>query len=90
MSKAINEKATTRLSSTKPRKEIGLQAKRTAYKPISFRLTNDSLQNLREITKQVNELSNGKISDTKVLQALIQLGSGINKKELFEVIKSLM
>lgn len=90
MKKSIKPTASTRLGDKPKGESIGLKPKRTCFNPTSFRLTNDDIQDLRQITKQVNELSRSKISDTKVVQALIQLAKNINPLDLYDAIKILV
>lgn len=91
MKKAIKESASTRLSGkTGKSPQIGLKAQKTAFRPMSFRLTNDDVQDLRGITKEINNLSSGKISDTRVLRALIRIGVGTAIEDLFETIQAMV
>ena len=51
-----------------------------------FRFSHDDIQSLKLITKRVNEESRGTISETKVIKALIELGT---KTESSKIIKAL-
>lgn len=52
----------------------------------TFRFASDDVMNLKEIANRVNAESRRNVSETKVVQALIQLGT---KTETSRIIKSL-
>ena len=64
--------------------------KKTSFYPKSFRLTSDDAKNLNEITKEVNKLSRSKISETKVLQALIQIGTQTSASNILKALKEVL
>lgn len=58
--------------------------------PKSFRLSSEDLSSLKKVVDSVNELSRGKISETKVLQGMIYMCTKIKPVKLMEAIKELM
>ncbi len=57
--------------------------------PRSFLLDEEAINNLQALQNRVNELSPKKISNSKIIRALIQLSSRINNEKLLKTIKQL-
>ena len=90
MTKKINLKATTKLSkfaenksSANDKEAIGIiTTKKTKQYPKAFRFTQDDLENLKKITKEANLVSRRHMGETKVIQALLLLGTKIPAKTI--------
>lgn len=75
--------------------EIGLidedaLSKKTYTQPKSFRLTPDDNASLQQIVKAVNRESRRKISETKVIQALIQIGTKTPPSKLIKALGEIL
>ncbi len=57
--------------------------------PKSFRLTGDDIANLKQITEAVNGVSRSKISETKVIKALLQLGTKLPPEKVLKALKEI-
>ncbi len=98
MSKKIKTNITTKLSKISQShlgpqqdKSIGIiTSKKTILYPKSFRLTSDDVKNLNDIAKEVNKHSRSKISETKVLQSLIQLGTQTSASNILKALKEIL
>lgn len=66
--------------------KVGMTPKSQTLKGVYFRLTRDEISRLIDITRKVNEISQKKISKTKVIQALIQIGSPLGPKKILKSI----
>ena len=64
--------------------------KKSSSHPKSFRLNGDDIANLKQITAQVNAVSRSKVSETKVVQALLQLGTGIAPERIVKALKEIL
>lgn len=71
---------------------LGLTSSDNSIKmhPKSFRLSTEDLSSLKKIVNSVNEISRGKISETKVLQGMIYMCSNIKSEKLLTAIRKLM
>ncbi len=58
--------------------------------PKSFRLSGDDLANLKQVTEAVNGISRSKVSETKIVKALLQLGSKIPPEKVLKALKEIL
>jgi len=65
-------------------------SKKTYTQPKSFRLTPDDNLSLQQIVKAVNRESRRKISETKVIQALIQIGTKTQPSKLIKALGEIL
>lgn len=85
MKKKIN------VSSIRERTEqVGLSIKKSNFKPKAFRLSPDDLANLKTISREVSLISRKRISETKVVQALIYLGVSMDKQLIYKALGNLL
>lgn len=70
--------------------EIGLSVKKSNFKPKAFRLSPDDLSNIKQISREVSLLSRKRISETKVIQALIYLGVSMDKQLIYKALGSIL
>lgn len=72
-----------------PKAKIGIldRKKKNKQFPRAFRLTGEDLQNLKKITKFVNQESKRYVSETKVIQALIYLGLELPPPRIVKAIR---
>ncbi len=73
-----NKKSKDQLNLTKPRKSSTLKA---------FRLYENDLQCLQEITGKMNEASHRHISETAVIRALLVLGTKTSAEKLIKSLR---
>lgn len=73
---------------TKP--EGVVQVQKTSATPKSFRLSGDDIANLKQITQMVNGVSRSKVSETKVVKALLQLGSQLPPEKLLKALREIL
>ncbi len=66
-----------------------VQAKKKIY-PTSFRLNANDIASLKQITAKVNEEVNGKISETSIIKALIQLGINQPTAKIIKAYKDIL
>jgi hypothetical protein len=70
--------------------EADAYSKKTYTQPKSFRLTPDDNASLQQIVKAVNRESRRKISETKVIQALIQIGTKTPPSKLIKALGEIL
>lgn len=58
--------------------------------PKSFRLSGDDVANLKQITEAVNGISRSKVSETKIVKALLQLGSQLPPEKVLKALKEIL
>ncbi|KIE06055.1 hypothetical protein NF27_BW00020 [Candidatus Jidaibacter acanthamoeba] len=76
---------------TDQQKDIGMVSKSKAgYKIKTFRLSNDDLKTLEKIREDVNGESRTSISDNKIIQALIYIGSKLESGKVLKAIKEMV
>ena len=92
MSKKIDPIATTKLSKIpQSRTDMGIiTSKKTTLYPKAFRFTSDDIENLKKITKDINNESRRKISEAKVLQALIHIGSQTSMSTIMKALREIL
>lgn len=97
--KKINQSATTKLSALLENdKEIKIKTDKTGiivskklkFYPSSFRLTASDIDNLKRITLNVNKHSQYEVSATKVLRALLLMGTRVLSEEILDVVRELI
>ncbi|PJE77479.1 hypothetical protein CI610_03596 [invertebrate metagenome] len=66
-----------------------VQASRSAS-PTSVRLTPDDKANLRQIVQSVNDVSRSKVSSTKVIQALLHMGTQMRAEKVLRAVRELL
>ena len=72
-------------------KPVGVvSSKKTGSFPKSFRLNGDDNANLSKITKAVNEISRSKISETKIIQALLSMGAEFPPERVLKALRALL
>jgi hypothetical protein len=81
--KAVTEKAATKEKKAKP--EIVGRSKVKTY-----RMDNADLEGLKKIQEKLNEATYKKISETKVIRALIVLGNRTKPDKLVECLRELL
>ena len=76
---------------TKPSAPIKLaRDKNKMYHPRSFRLRQIDLENLNNIVNNVNKISNTNIDSTKIIRALIKIGTSIKPEKILDTFKEIM
>jgi len=70
--------------------EADALSKKTYTQPKSFRLTPDDNESLQQIVKAVNRESRRKISETKIIQALIQIGTKTQPSKLIKALGEIL
>lgn len=71
--------------------EVGIVPKsKSACRVKSFRLSNDDLKILEKIRNEVNSESRTSISDNKIIQALIHIGSKLEPGRVLKAIKEMV
>ncbi|KEQ11263.1 hypothetical protein GZ77_26290 [Endozoicomonas montiporae] len=90
MSKFKNAKS--KLGDQKPvtKPEGVVPAQKTSATPKSFRLSGDDIANLKQITQAVNGVSRSKVSETKVVKALLQLGSQLPPEKVLKALREIL
>ena len=73
---------------TKPEGVVTVQ--KTSATPKSFRLSGDDIANLKQITQAVNGVSRSKVSETKVIKALLQLGSQLPPEKVLKALREIL
>lgn len=58
--------------------------------PKSFRLGGDDLANLKQITEAVNGISRSKVSETKVIKALLQIGAQLSPEKVLKALREIL
>lgn len=84
--------ASSKLSQSQPvTRPVGVVEERKGSSlPKSFRLNGDDLANLKQITASANSMSRSKISETKVVKALLQLGAGLPPEKIIKALKEIL
>ncbi|OED44680.1 hypothetical protein ACH42_07000 [Endozoicomonas sp. (ex Bugula neritina AB1)] len=75
-------------SATKPEGVVSVQ--KSSATPKSFRLSGDDIANLKQITQAVNGVSRSKVSETKVIKALLQLGSNLAPEKVLKALREIL
>jgi hypothetical protein len=72
----------------KPRKQekIGIFLNNKTLSPTSIRLSGDDRENLQKIVRAVNEVSRSQISTTKVVRALLQIGTTLEPRDILDAL----
>ena len=83
--------ATSKLGNQKPatRPEGVVPVHKSAL-PKSFRLGGDDIANLKQITEAVNGISRSKVSETKVIKALIELGVNMPPEKVLKALREIL
>ncbi len=91
LSDKAKTKQVTELIKNNTKQEQARVTNNRQYKeyPRSFLLDEEAINNLQALQSRVNELSPKKISNSKIIRALIQLSSSINDEKLLKTIKQL-
>lgn len=58
--------------------------------PKSFRLSGDDIANLKQITEAVNGISRSKVSETRIVKALLQLGSQLAPEKVLKALREIL
>lgn len=66
----------------------GIISKKSIGKVKSFRLSDEDIQNLSLIREEVNQYSKGTISESKIIKALICMGSKIDAQKIIKILAS--
>ena len=66
----------------------GIISKKSIGKVKSFRLSDEDIQNLSLIREVVNQYSKGTISESKIIKALICMGSKIDAQKIIKILAS--
>ena len=84
--------AASKLSQAAPiaKPEGVVTQKKTSATPKSFRLSGDDIASLKQITEAVNGLSRSKVSETKVVKALLQLGSQLPPEKVLKALREIL
>lgn len=70
---------------------IGIAKKKKSSSKIkTFRLTDDDLKSLEKIRDSVNNNSRSNISDNKIIQALIHIGSEVEAKRIIKALADII
>ena len=85
-------KAASKLGNQKPatKPDGVIQVQKTSVMPKSFRLSGDDIANLKQITQAINGLSRSKVSETKVVKALLQLGSQLPPEKVLRALREIL
>lgn len=85
-------KATSKLGNQQPatKPEGVVPVQKTSATPKSFRLNGDDIANLKQITQEVNGVSRSKVSETKVIKALLQLGVNLPADKVLKALKEIL
>ena len=85
-------KGGSKLSQTQPvTKPTGVVAEhKSSALPKSFRLSGDDIANLKQITAAVNGVSRSTISETKVIKALLHLGTKMPPEKVLKALKEIL
>ncbi|KEQ15029.1 hypothetical protein [Endozoicomonas numazuensis] len=75
---------------TKPAGVVTTHTQKTTATPKSFRLSGDDIANLKQITQAVNGISHSKVSETKVVKALLQLGSELPPEKVLKALREIL
>jgi len=70
-----------------PSKPLGLMKNKKVFHPRSFRLTQANIQDLKDITTKVNSISNIRLSETKIVQALLHIGTQTKAERILKAIR---
>ena len=90
MAKKLN-KAGSKLSQLQPvARPTGVVPEKKTTQPKSFRLNGDDIANLKQITEAVNGLSRTKVSETKVMKALLQLGAKMPPERVLKALREIV
>ena len=65
------------------------EIKKDKAHPKTFRLMDSDVKNLKEICEKINALTPSKISETKIVRALILLGKTLKEDKIISGIKEL-
>lgn len=88
---ASEEQETSKTVGNKPLGNLGIIEKKKSRTPRSFRFTNSDLEKLRDLTKEVNELSESmNFNETDVVRALIQLGKESKAPRIIKAFKNML
>lgn len=71
--------------------DIGLiKKKRNLEKIKTFRFSDDELKNLEKIRELVNQESKSYITDTKIIRALIQIGTKLDANKILRALAEIL
>jgi hypothetical protein len=89
--KPTQTKLSKQISTVKVKNKIGIMDYKNKKKhfPRAFRFTPEDLHNLKRITKLANQESKRYVSETKVLQALIQIGLEVPPSRVIKAIREI-
>ena len=69
---------------------IVTKEKKDCFQVKSFRIANEEIELLQRMTKSLNDQTISKISDTKIIRALIHIGSKIEKEKLLKTLGDIL
>ncbi|WP_257282318.1 hypothetical protein [Endozoicomonas sp. ISHI1] len=86
------KKGSSKLGSQQPatKPEGVVTTQKTSATPKSFRLGGDDIANLKQITEAVNGVSRSKVSETKVVKALLQLGAQLPPERVLKALREIL
>lgn len=84
VNQAQDSQAKAEQKAISPDLKLSKSSRQTTSK--TFRLTQDDVESMKEITNRVNQHSRKNISETKIIQALIQIGVGIDYRRFIRAL----
>jgi hypothetical protein len=86
LSESVQQKAGQTFSDVKPEERIVRQIKPKDY-PRSYRLDAETMNALKDTLNRLNEISPKKISEARLIKALIALSREMNEDKLMKALK---